>query len=48
VIFLSPALRENKEVMPFMKKIAKFMGLIIPKIGISSQTYTNGTKYHQK
>lgn len=47
VIFLSPALKENKEAQPFMKKVGRFIGTWFPKIKLVDQKFTEGCKYDQ-
>ena len=46
VIFLNPALREIKEAQPVMKKIGKLIGYLMPKIRLTSQSFSSSTKYY--
>ena len=47
MIFLSPALKENGESQPFMKKVGKFMGTFFPKLKLVSQSFDSQSKFNQ-
>ena len=47
VIFLAPALRENKEAQPFLKKLGKLMGTLFPKLKVIGQTFNSQSKFDQ-
>lgn len=44
VIFLSPALRENTESQPFMKKVGWLIGAVLPRMKLVNQTFGNQNK----
>lgn len=46
-MFLSPALRENKESQPYMKKLGKVFGALFPKGTIFPQSFNSQSRIDQ-
>lgn len=47
VVFLCPALRENRYASPYLKKVGKIVARLFPKQKWLKQTFDDGTKFHQ-